>query len=336
MRNPNGFGSVIKLSGNRRRPFLVRVTKGWTDDGKQIFQNLAYFAKRQDAIAFLAEFNNAPFNLDYAKITFSEVYTAWSKEAFKKMLPAVVANYKSVYNVHCKDLYETPYRTIRKHDFQAVLDNCTRSYSVKCGIRNLFSHLDAWCYDRDIISKMYSVNLDCGEPDQKTERNIFTDEEVKKLFNHVGQPFIDDTIVQIYTGFRVSELLALTADSIDMKQEIITGGGKTAAGKNRIVPIHPDIMPIIQAHIKEGCHLFPCDTKQVAYLKNRKDALEAIGINHTTHDCRHTFRSKLDSANANKVSIDLLMGHKSKDVGERVYTHKTIEELKAAIMLLKF
>ena len=36
------------------------------------------------------------------------------------------------------------------------------------------------------------------------------------------------------------------------------------------------------------------------------------------------------------VTSDLLMGHKSKDVGERVYTHKTIEELRAAIMLLKF
>ena len=335
MRNANGYGSVIKLSGNRRRPYLVRVTKGWTDDGKQQYQNLAYFAKRQDAISFLAEFNNAPFNLDYAKITFSEVYAAWSKEAFKKMLPAVAANYKSAYNVHCKDLYETPYRTIRKHDFQAALDNCSRSYSVKCSIRNLFSHLDAWCYDRDIISKMYSVNLDCGEPDQKTERNVFTDEEVKKLFNHVGQPFIDDTIVQIYTGFRVSELLALTADSIDMKQEIITGGGKTAAGKNRIVPIHPDIMPIIKDH-NTGGFLFPHKGTQTVYLKHRQDALAEIGIDHTTHDCRHTFRSKLDSANANKVSIDLLMGHKSKDVGERVYTHKTIEELKAAIMLLRF
>jgi len=28
------------------------------------------------------------------------------------------------------------------------------------------------------------------------------------------------------------------------------------------------------------------------------------------------------------------MGHKSKDVGERVYTHKTIDELKAAIELM--
>ena len=30
----------------------------------------------------------------------------------------------------------------------------------------------------------------------------------------------------------------------------------------------------------------------------------------------------------------MILGHKSKDVGERVYTHKTVAELKAAIELI--
>ena len=298
-------------------------------------QALGYFEKRSDAIAFLADYNKAPFNLDYAKITFAEVFKLWSKEAFEKMPQAVAANHRSVYNQHCKDLYDLPYRQIRKHDFQDVIDNCNKSYSIKCAIRNLFSHLDEWAYDRDIIVKMYSLNLDVGEQTKKIDREVFTDEEVQKLFTMVGQPYIDETIVQIYTGFRVSEILALTVQSIDLQQNIITGGCKTAAGKNRIVPIHPDILPIIKAHCSEG-KLFPCSVKQAAYLNARKAALEEIGINHTTHDCRHTFRSKLDSAGANKVCIDLLMGHKSQSVGERVYTHKTIEELRATIILLRF
>ena len=335
MRLPNGYGSVIKLSGNRRRPYMVRITTGWTDDGKQKYQALGYFEKRADAIAFLANYNRSPFNTDYAKITFKEVFEAWGKEAFEKMSPAVAANHKSVYNVHCKDLYDLPYRQIRKHDLQDVIDSCDKSYSVKCAIRNLFTHLDEWAYDRDIISKMYSKNLDCGDPTQKAERSVFTDQEVQKLFTMIGQPYIDETIVQIYTGFRISEVLALTDQSVDLKKEIITGGGKTAAGRNRIVPIHPDILPIIQAHCTGG-KLFPVSIRQEAYLNARKAAFEKIGMEHTTHDCRHTFRSKLDSAGANKVSIDLLMGHKAKDVGERVYTHKTIEELKATIALLRF
>lgn len=57
-------------------------------------------------------------------------------------------------------------------------------------------------------------------------------------------------------------------------------------------------------------------------------------MNHTPHETRHTFRTSLDSAGANKKCIDLMMGHKSKDVGERVYTHKTLDELKEAIELI--
>jgi len=38
---------------------------------------------------------------------------------------------------------------------------------------------------------------------------------------------------------------------------------------------------------------------------------------------------------ANKVCIDKIMGHKSQDVGERIYTHKVIQELKDAIELIK-
>lgn len=335
MRNPNGYGSVIKLSGNRRKPFLVRVTKGWSEDGKQQYQNLAYFEKRPDAIAFLADYNKAPFNLDYAKITFKEVFQLWSKEAFETMKPQVASLHRSAFNAHCKELYDMPYRKIRKHDFQSVIDKCDRSYSVKCSLRNLFSHLDEWAYDRDIIVKMYSANLDAGEPTEKKQRDLFSDEEVQKLFTLIGQPYVDETLVQLYTGMRVSEVLALTPENINLDEMLITGGGKTAAGRNRIIPIHPDIQPIIKAHCTGG-KLFENGIKQQSYLTNRKLAFENYGMTHTSHDCRHTFRSKLDSAGANKVSIDLLMGHKSSDVGERVYTHKTIDELRQTIMLLRF
>lgn len=37
MKLPNGYGSVFKLGGNRRRPWAVRVTVGWTEEGKQVY-----------------------------------------------------------------------------------------------------------------------------------------------------------------------------------------------------------------------------------------------------------------------------------------------------------
>ncbi len=57
-------------------------------------------------------------------------------------------------------------------------------------------------------------------------------------------------------------------------------------------------------------------------------------MKHTVHECRHTFRSRLDAAGANKVAVDRVMGHKSSDTGERVYTHKTLEQLHEAVDLL--
>ena len=68
------------------------------------------------------------------------------------------------------------------------------------------------------------------------------------------------------------------------------------------------------------------------------DALKKVKIklklNHTIHECRHTFRIRLYNLNVDSVTINTLMGRKSNNIGENVYTHKTIEQLKTAINLL--
>lgn len=42
----------------------------------------------------------------------------------------------------------------------------------------------------------------------------------------------------------------------------------------------------------------------------------------------------MDNAGANKVSIQRIMGHASKDVTDKIYTHKYIEEVIKAIDLI--
>ena len=54
----------------------------------------------------------------------------------------------------------------------------------------------------------------------------------------------------------------------------------------------------------------------------------------TPHEARHTFETFLDNAGGNRKCIDMLMGHKSKDVGNRVYNHKTLEQLRETVNLL--
>ena len=49
MRRGNGDGSIFKLSGKRRRPYAVRITVGWSDDGKQKYKYIGYYANKTEA-----------------------------------------------------------------------------------------------------------------------------------------------------------------------------------------------------------------------------------------------------------------------------------------------
>lgn len=153
------------------------------------------------------------------------------------------------------------------------------------------------------------------------------------------QEWCDSVLFLLYTGSRIGEMLTIEKANVDLEQMTVKGGIKTKAGKDRIVPIHPRIQKFVKHRMTEtGKYLFSYNGKKLStsqYYIFWNRVMDELKIHHTPHECRHTFRSRLDSAGANKVCIDLMMGHKSKEVGERVYTHKTIEELKEAINLLK-
>ena len=55
---------------------------------------------------------------------------------------------------------------------------------------------------------------------------------------------------------------------------------------------------------------------------------------HRPHDTRHTFATMMDRTPANKLCIKRILGHASKDITDKVYTHKDIKELIEAVNLL--
>ena len=52
---------------------------------------------------------------------------------------------------------------------------------------------------------------------------------------------------------------------------------------------------------------------------------------HTLHDTRHTFATLLSNVDVNPASIKKLVGHRHYLTTEKIYTHKSIEELRKAI-----
>ena len=324
------------MSGNRRKPFVIRKTIGWNDKGHPIYDTIGYCATREEGLMILAEYNRNPYDIDAAKITMKELFEKWKEKKMPKMSTSSQGSLKSAFK-HCSKIEKMKYKEIRSFHMQDCIDHCGCGYSTQWAIKNLFGHLDRYALELDVINKSYS-QLITADPIPETSKTPFTDEEVNSLWKIQEQEWVDSALFLMYTGFRISEMLSVESSNVDMESRTIKGGVKTKAGKDRIVPIHSKIVQLVQRRKDQGNkYLFSFEGKKMTtakYYTFWNTIMEQLEVSKTPHECRHTFRSRLDSAGANKVCIDLMMGHKSKEVGERVYTHKTIEELKDAIELI--
>ncbi|MCL2213038.1 MAG: tyrosine-type recombinase/integrase [Oscillospiraceae bacterium] len=336
MRNPNGYGSVVKLSGNRRRPYHVRKTVGFNEKGHPVYQTLDYTTTREEGMILLATFNKNPWDVDKANMTLSALFELWLERKAVKFGRSNQSSMKSVYQ-HCKSLWSYKYTDIKAYHMQDTIDYCGCGYSTQGAIKALWGHLDKFALELDITTRNYSSLLQSA-PIPETSKSPFSEDEIKAIWQMQSMTWADSVLFLLYTGFRVSEMLDLRKDAVNLVEGTITGGTKTKAGKDRVVPIHSLIRHIIENRMSEdGEYLFSNKGKHSAVATYRmvwNEVMRKAAMQHTPHDCRHTFRSRLDSAGANKRCIDLMMGHKSKDVGERVYTHKTLDELRAAIELV--
>ena len=109
------------------------------------------------------------------------------------------------------------------------------------------------------------------------------------------------------------------------------GGSKTAAGKNRIIPIHHKIAPLI-ANFYDPNNDYLITPRITMFKLHYYFERDISG--HRTHDCRHTFASLMDEAGANRSALKRIMGHAGGDVTDSVYIHKTVSDLKRAVELI--
>lgn len=337
MKNPNGYGTVIKLGGKRRRPYQVKITVGYNQDGKQLKKVLGAFATIREANEFLVRYNKTP-DLFINNATFSDVYYKWSESKFENISKSTIANYKIAFQ-HSRAIAGIKMRDIKTIHLQDVI-NEVGGYGTKKSIKNLFSQLFEYSMRNDIVAKDYSKFVDIGEKKVVVTRKPFTLKEIDTLWKLVDTTeWVDTVLILIYTGLRIGELLNLKNKDINLQENFIRAGSKTQAGINRLIPIHPKILPLIQKRISQYEYFilnYKNEKKGYSnyHRENFKVLMKNIGMEHTIHDTRHTFATLLNNNNANKTSITRLIGHSSFLTTEKVYSHKDIEELRKAIEII--
>ena len=337
MRLPNSYGSVVKLSGKRRKPYAVRLTLGWTDDGKQIQKYISYHAKRSEAIAALANYRENPYDLSTRDVTFAELYERWGENKYGGDIPNCYrAAYKRVPHLH-----DMAFVDIRKRHIQGEVDACELGYSSKKNIKTLCNKLCNFAIDLELVTANVATTVELPPSEESTMHHPFAPDELEYLWEHTDDTGARFALIFCYTGLRPTELLKIKTENVHLDDRYMMGGMKTAAGKNRAVPIAEKIFPFIEALYSpdnEYLIMDAWDDKPMltydrlrSHVWEKSEALRALPAQHLPHDGRHTCASLLDNAGINLKTIQLILGHRSANITHRVYTHKNIEQLVKAI-----
>lgn len=341
MRKPNGYGSIKKLRGNRRRPFVFVVSM----DGKQ--KPIQYFTTQVEAEIFQADYNKLHFHrsLPGHKITLAELYHRWLPAHTANTAPSqsTLGSYTNSFK-HLVSLHYEPIQNLKYADYQKIIDSMRKSglsYSSLKKVRSLISLLEKYAVKIELINKCYAPLLSIGKNRPVRPHQPFSCQKINRLWSHVGEPGVDTVLILLYTGMRVGEMLHLQKSDVNLRQGYIRiTKSKTVSGI-RTIPIHHRVLPLIARRMTSfGVYLI-ADTEGKPYDYSRycllwRAVMHSIKADwHTTHDCRHTVATLLDNAGANETAKRRILGHSGGDVTERVYTHKNIRQLRKCIELLK-
>lgn len=258
------------------------------------------------------------------KPTFADVYNLYFDDKFintkRQYSRSSIDSTKAAYK-NCMDIHDKPFAELSLFDLQAVIDNCKLEHSSLELIKNLFRGMYKYAVPHELAEKDLSLYVKINIPDDDEHGIPFTENDLLTFWNHRDDITASRLLVMCFSGFRVSAYkgLKITRDSF-------IGGIKTTAGKDRTVPIHHSIAPLVQ-----GSHLN--DLKPNYFRKDLHSFLDTVGIEqHTPHDCRHTFSMLCDKYSVNQIAKKKLLGHAlGNDITNGTYGHWTYEMLKPEI-----
>lgn len=339
MKNPNGYGSVIKLSGKRRRPFAARITTGYDDNGKQIYKYLGYYETRKEAMQELSLYSANPYDLNSEKITLREIYDRFILSKRNNVTPKTMDSYNTVYK-HLTPLLDFRMSDIKTAQLQKLFDEVSAEISTGSlkVMKTITGQIFRYAMKLDIIDRNYCSFITLPRHQKVLERKIFTEEEIALLWANIKEiDYADVILMLIYTGMRINEMLNLKKTDVDLVNCTLTGGSKTDAGKNRVIPIHSKILPLIVERMKNKTdYLIPNKTRKggMRYENFRTyvftPMMLKLSMNHTLHDTRHTFATMISSVSDNESAITGIIGHTDISMTKR-YTHTSIEKMKKEI-----
>jgi len=195
--------------------------------------------------------------------------------------------------------------------------------------------------DHDPCALIQSPRLGKPLPHTLTERDVENLLAAPETGEPLGQR--DRAMLELLyaTGLRVTELVSLRLDQLNLRLGVVRISGK--GSKDRLVPLGEEAADWLESYLKEGRRvilgarqsddLFVTDrgaamTRQAFWYLIKRHALTAGIRKHLSpHTLRHAFATHLLNHGADLRVVQMLLGHSDLS-STQIYTHVAQERLK--------
>lgn len=369
-RRPNGSGTVVKLSGRRRKPFCAKVTLDERNltNGEKKRLVIGTFETYQEALNALSLYsltvNNTiskkeAMEIDpevYQKVqdkmskkvpTFLDIYYILDKDEFSLLSPQTQNSMHGAIK-HLKKLHYLKIDQITLRMIQDVFDEDGSNHSTQVHMKTICTKVFRYAVVNQYIERNddYTSYIRIAKYEESDMHRPYTINEILAL-KKADTPEAHIMLIFIYTGVRINELLNINRDNIHIDEKcdddgterlisyMITGS-KTKAGKNRIVPIHDDIKQfVIDELLKPEKRLVDVTyanfTTRTVLIKVNK----LLNTHHTMHDTRKTFATLCQMNNLNVYIRKKVLGHRMNDITFDVYTNESKNRLWTEVNKIK-
>ena len=238
---------------------------------------------------------------------------------------------------------------VQTDDIRAWVDAKENGISERTTARRLSSARKFYRYllRHHEISSDPTHSIRTGKPGRKLPVS-FSEEQVSGLLSvpdiKTAVGLRDRAMLELIyaAGLRVSELVGLSFEQINLRQGVVRLIGK--GNKERLVPMGDEALHWLRRYLKKarsqllqggiGSALFPgrgggCLTRQAFWYRLKQYAPRA-GLNPaqlTPHTLRHAFATHLLNHGADLRAVQMLLGHSDISTTQ-IYTHVAGERLK--------
>lgn len=323
MRNPNGYGSIVcldKTGKKRRKPWAVRITVGWDENGLQKTKYLGYYVNQKEAQLALAQYHLNGLDLEINTVTFKDIFKLWYDRQKNVLTEKNLASYEVCFN-HLSTLHKKKFKDIKTAHLQNTLDALNFKYATLSKTKSLMNQMYKVALENDLAIKNYAEFVKVNAV-QEEVGEAFSKNEITHLWSLCSKKeLVDDILILIYMGSRISETLNIKMEHVHLEEKYIEVHGTKTQAANRVVPIHEDIIPLIEQRLNQKW-LFENNGNKFTYrnfLYKYEKLMTDLEFNHKIHDTRKSFISYMFESGVPMETIKFIVGHAQQGVTASVY-----------------